>query len=151
MSDLHTQLRDAKSALDRERKHVRVGVAVILRRGNSILMGQRKGSHGAGTWSFPGGHLEIGETVADCAVREVREETGLEIVRSSVRKLTFTNDVFEAEGKHYVTLYVEAAWPGGEARVLEPDKCAEWSWVESPPEPLFLPVRNLLAEGLWRR
>lgn len=133
-------------------EHVRVGVAVILRRHDgAILMGLRKGSHGAGTWSLPGGHLEMGESVAECAWREVREETGLHILQSTVRKLTFTNDIFEAEGKHYITLYVEADSGGGEPRVLEPDKCDEWRWCSSPPEPLFLPIKNLLAEGLWRR
>ncbi|HTQ44147.1 MAG TPA: NUDIX hydrolase [Polyangiaceae bacterium] len=133
---------------------VRVGVAVVLRRRDgAVLMGLRKGSHGAGTWSFPGGHLELGESVAACAARELREETGIEIEPRATRKLTFTNDVFEAEGKHYVTLYVEADWTGREPRLLEPNKCEGWRWCTSPPGPLFLPIRNLLSgdgAAIWR-
>lgn len=131
---------------------VQVGVAAIIRREGRILMGKRKGSHGAGTWSFPGGHLEWNETVAKCAAREVEEETGLIVSFNGFSKLTYTNDVFTTEGKHYITLYVEAEWPGGEARIMEPNKCEEWRWVSSPPEPLFLPVQNLLEDGFnpWR-
>jgi 8-oxo-dGTP diphosphatase len=51
----------------------------------------------------PGGHLEHGESFADCAKREALEETGLEI--GNIRFLTATNDVME-EGKHYVTVFV---------------------------------------------
>jgi 8-oxo-dGTP diphosphatase len=136
---------------------VRVGVAVILRRGDRVLMGLRKGSHGAGTWSFPGGHLEPGETVFECASRELREETGIDVEPRRFRKSTYTNDVFQAEGKHYVTVYVEGwrpPWPGDpaldptpEPKILEPEKCAEWRWQGSPPSPLFLPIENLLKDG----
>jgi 8-oxo-dGTP diphosphatase len=137
-----------------DRPLVRVGVAVLLRQGSAVLMGLRKGSHGAGTWSFPGGHLEPGETVIECAARELREETGIALDPHDFRKVTFTNDVFEAEGRHYVTLYMETSRGAGLAKpkVLEPDKCAEWRWWSEPPSDLFLPIRNLLADGfeIWR-
>lgn len=124
---------------------VRVGVAVIVRRGALVLMGKRKGSHGAGTWSFPGGHLEFGETVFQCASRELEEETGLSL--ASPRKLTFTNDIFSVEDKHYVTLYVEGDNYDEEPTVKEPDKCEKWCWFAAPPSPLFLPVQNLINSG----
>mgnify|MGYP000485579306 FL=1 len=80
---------------------VRVGVAVIIMRQNTILLGERIGAHGANTWATPGGHLEFGESVEQCAIREVFEETGLNI--SQITKLDFTNDIFSAEKKHYIT------------------------------------------------
>ena len=58
---------------------VRVGVAVIIMRQNTILLGERIGAHGANTWATPGGHLEFGEAVEQCAIREVYEETGLNL------------------------------------------------------------------------
>ena len=116
-------------------------------------MGKRQGSHGEGTWSFPGGHLEAGESVIACARRELFEEAGIAVPLSSFRKLTFTNDIFRSEGKHYVTLYVEAdAWHGMPApEIREPEKCAGWAWFESPPSPLFLPIQNLILDGfpIW--
>ncbi len=117
-------------------------------------MGRRKGSHGDGRWAFPGGHLELGETVAKCAAREVLEETGVPISPLDFHKLTFTNDIFVVEDKHYVTLYMATRWPDAapEPRVMEPNKCEVWRWCTSPPSPLFLPVENLLKSGFdpWR-
>lgn len=56
-----------------------------------------------GSWQFPGGHLEHGEELLDCAVREALEETNL--VLQGVKIATQTNDVFVTEGKHYITLF----------------------------------------------
>jgi len=125
---------------------VRVGVGVILIRDHKILLGERIGSHGANTWSTPGGHLEIGESIEACAIRETLEETGL--VVNSVQKFAFTNDVFESEEKHYVTLFVTTSDFTGEPKLTEPDKCKQWQWFElnDLPHPLFLPIQNLLKE-----
>ena len=121
-----------------------VGVSAILVRGETVLLGRRLASHGAGAWQFPGGHLEFGESVVDCARREVLEETGLML--ASVRLGPYTNDVFVAEGRHYITLFVIAEDAGGDAVVREPEKCAEWAWFrwDALPAPLFLPIANLL-------
>ena len=60
---------------------VLVGVAVLLvdreRHPGCILVGERKGSHGAATFATPGGGLEFGESWSECGVREVKEETNL--------------------------------------------------------------------------
>jgi 8-oxo-dGTP diphosphatase len=63
----------------------------------------------AGTLQCPGGHLEYGESFADCAKREALEETGLEV--GDVKFFTATNDVME-EGKHYVTIYMTGVITG---------------------------------------
>lgn len=136
---------------------VRVGVAVVLRwngRDDRVLMGLRKGSHGADTWSFPGGHLEPGETIFECASRELREETAIARDPNCFRKLTYTNDIFLSEGKHYITIYVETDFNGDTPwpEVMEPEKCAMWRWQDAPPSPLFLPIENLLKDGfpIWK-
>jgi len=125
----------------------RVGVAVIILRGGRVLFGKRRGSHGAGTWALPGGHLEFGESVEGCAIREVAEETGL--LLESVRLGPYTNDIFQHERKHYVTLFVVAHSAFGNPEVREPEKCECWAWFpwEQPPEPLFAPLRNVVHSG----
>ncbi|MEZ8824576.1 NUDIX hydrolase [Vibrio sp. 10N.261.55.A7] len=126
---------------------VRVGVAAVILRDGKVLLGERMGSHGANTWATPGGHLELGESIEACAKRETLEETGL--VVESFRKLGFTNDIFDQENKHYVTLFVVASQSSGEPMIMEPNKCKQWKWFElnDLPEPLFLPLTNLLKES----
>jgi 8-oxo-dGTP diphosphatase len=125
----------------------KVGVGVIVTKDNKVLLGQRKNAHGAGSWSFPGGHLEFNETLETCARREVLEETGLHL--KNLRPATFTNDIFTLEGKHYVTLYVTAEYDSGELQVREPEKCERWAWFawDDLPQPLFVPLQNLLQQG----
>lgn len=122
----------------------RVGVGLVVRRGDELLLVRRRGAHGEGTWSTPGGNLEFGEEPAICAVREAREETAVEV--GAPRFLAVTNDVFEAEGKHYVTLWYEADYRAGEAANAAPYELSEVAWFrhDELPEPLFAPLRRLL-------
>jgi 8-oxo-dGTP diphosphatase len=125
----------------------RVGVGVIVLREGLVLLGKRKGSHGAGTWALPGGHLEFGESIDDCARRETTEETGLRL--KTIQPGPYTNDFMASESKHYVTLFVQASAEGGEPQVLEPEKCEGWAWFKwsELPENLFLPLKHLLKQG----
>jgi len=127
-------------------KSVRVGVAAVILREGKVLLGERIGSHGANTWATPGGHLELGESIEACAKRETFEETGL--VVNGFKKLSFTNDVFENEGKHYVTLFVVASSNSGEPQISEPNKCKQWKWfnLDELPAPLFLSMSNMLKD-----
>lgn len=130
-----------------EARRPKVGVGVFVVKDNKILMQKRIGAHGVGTWSLPGGHLEFGESVEDCARREVLEELGVEI--KNIRLGPYTNDIFETEGKHYITLFVISDYKSGEPRVLEPDRTTDFNWFSwgSLPQPLFLPLDNLIKSG----
>jgi 8-oxo-dGTP diphosphatase len=121
----------------------KVGVGVIVLKDGRVVMQKRRNKHGHGTWSFPGGHLEAGESFEDCARREVMEEIGIDI--ANLRRGPSTNDIFTEEDKHYITVFMIADYAGGDIRVMEPDVTEEWRLVEwdEMPEPLFLPVANL--------
>ncbi|KAK3936402.1 Nudix hydrolase 1 [Diplogelasinospora grovesii] len=141
-----------------QERHVRVGVAAIIQDGRDrVLMGIRKGSHGAGHWQFPGGHLEMGETYFQCAERETLEETGLKV--HAEKLVTITNDIF-SDTKHYITIFVKCRRGDNEQQpqATEPDKCAAWSWIslselkdlynnEAEDQKLFLPILNLIREN----
>jgi mutator protein MutT len=60
---------------------VRVAIAVIFdAEGESVLIGQRTDKQPlGGYWEFPGGKCDAGETPEECLIREVREETGIEV------------------------------------------------------------------------
>ena len=125
----------------------KVGVGVIVIKDDFVLLGKRKNSHGNNTWNFPGGHLEFNENIAECAKRETKEETNLEV--SNLYYGPYTNDVFINENKHYVTAFVIAHTKKGSLKIMEPDKCEEWRWFKwnQLPETLFLPIKNLIEIG----
>lgn len=133
--------------IESNRKRPYIGVAVIVVRQGRVLLGKRINAHGAGTWQFPGGHLEYGESIEACARRELMEETGLSI--ETLHLGPFTNDFFEAEKKHYVTLFVIADQTTGDPVVREPEKCERWGWFfwAQLPRPRFLPIVNLLKQN----
>ena len=149
--------------------HPRVGVGVILFNEKSeILVGKRKGSHGAGQWALPGGALEWGETSRGCALRETQEEVGIDLLHETT---TSSENVFSPEDddeekgsifhacecqidekNHWITLfalfYVGEGLRGRE-RTMEPHKCEGWFWKKPSDidEPMFEPLKKLLESG----
>lgn len=127
--------------------HTRVGVGVIVVRDGCVLLGLRRSAHGRDTWALPGGHLEFGESVRECARRELHEEAGLTL--GGVRQAPYTVDFFAESGAHYVTLFVEALDVTGDPVLCEPEKCAGWHWFpwNALPNPLFAPLASLHESG----
>lgn len=124
----------------------RVGTGVIIVRENKVLLCKRLGKLGTDTWGFPGGHLEFGERLEDCAVRETLEETGL--VVKNPRVITAVSDLIG--DRHYVTVYLRVDYVDGEAQVMEPEKCAEWQWFvwDELPQPLFPSITSMLKQAI---
>jgi len=78
-------------------------------------------------------------------LREFREETG--ITASHPQFVALTNDIFAAEHRHYLTVWVRVEYLSGEARLAAPEESTEIGWFgwDDLPQPLFLPMQNLLA------
>ncbi len=106
---------------------VRVGIGVMILKDGKVLLGKRKGSHGAGEYAFPGGHLDYMESFEDCARRETREECGVEI--ENIR-FQFVANLRRYKPKHYAHIGLIAGWKSGVPRVLEPEKCDGWQWYD---------------------
>jgi len=123
---------------------VRVGVGVLIRRGDEVLLVRRRAVHGSGTWSTPGGHLEMGESPEACARREALEEVGITV--GDVEFRAVTNDVMESDGRHYVTLMMEGELVSGEPRPLAAHELSDVRWFrwDDLPEVLFQPFLNLV-------
>jgi len=104
-----------------------------------VLLGKRRGSHGEGEYAWPGGHLEYMESFEECARREVREETGMEI--ENIRFLRLVN-LKEYAPKHYIDVGLIADWKNGEPKIVEPNKIESWNWYDTNklPTPLFAPL-----------
>jgi 8-oxo-dGTP diphosphatase len=108
-----------------------VGVGLLVVKGEQILLGNRKGAHGAGEYAGPGGHLEHGETIDECVMRELEEEAGPDIRIKNLGFLCFIN-LRKYLPKHYAHIHMVADWGSGEPSIMEPDKQAGRS-----EEPLF--------------
>lgn len=124
-------------------KVIKVGIGILVFKDGKVLLSKRKGSHGAGEYASPGGHLEFGESIVECARRECREETGIEI--KNIRFLRLFN-LKQYAGKHYIDIGLVADWKSGGLKVLEPEKAEGWNWydLDKLPKPLFGTVKTFL-------
>jgi len=127
----------------------KVGTSSMVLKQGKVLLGKRKGSHGAATWATPGGHLEHGETVEECAARELFEETGL--IAKSLQRGPYTSDLIMPH--HYITLFVFITKFEGELSCLEPHKCEGWQWFDwdDLPKPLLPPLQTFVQEYGFER
>lgn len=126
-----------------EKLYPKVGVGVMIFKDNLVLLGQRKSSHGAGEYSFPGGHLEYMESFEECAVRETQEECGIEI--TNIRFQLLANLKMYAP-KHYVHIGMIADWKSGEPQILEPENMDSWQWYDlnNLPSPIFFGTKIII-------
>ena len=113
----------------------KVGVGVIFVRDNRVFLAKRHGSHGEDTWASAGGHLELGESLEECARREAAEELGLDV--GDLRFLCVSNII--AYGTHYVDVEFLGDVGQQEPRLVEPEGFTECGWfpLDNPPQPLF--------------
>ncbi len=105
-----------------------VGVGVVVWRGDRLLLIRRGKPPMRGRWSLPGGRQELGETVRETAIREVREETGVEIRLGALLDVvdTIRRDETGAVALHYTLVDFDADWIGGEAAGASDADCARW-------------------------
>lgn len=110
-------------------KFIKVGIGVMILDDNKVLLGHRSkdkkdtgGIFEIDCWTLPGGKQEYFETFFECAKREVKEETNLEI---GELKLFGAADDIQPD-RHYITLHIIAKKHSGELKVMEPTKEDRW-------------------------
>jgi 8-oxo-dGTP diphosphatase len=118
--------------------HPEVCVGAVAVDERQILMVRRGRGPAAGAWSVPGGRVELGETLAEAVVRELREETGLEGVCGSL--VGWAERI--GAGYHFVILDFWVTIVAGDKPAAASD-AAEAAWV-----PLEQVATLTLAEGL---
>lgn len=113
-----------------------VGLGVVIVNNNGkILVGKRKNSH-APYYSIPGGKLDLGESFEEGIIREVKEETDLDIREPEVIAVTNNLGTYKEDGVHFISIILLVKSFSGEPRVMEPEKCDEWLWVDPKKIPL---------------
>ncbi len=134
-----------------ERPVAAVG-AIVFREGKVLLV-RRGVEPSAGLWSIPGGAVELGETLHEALVREVKEETGLEV--KPTRLVDVYNTIVEREGRiqyHYVIIDYLCEYVSGdlqassdveEVRWVDPSSLGDYRTTSTTP----LAVRKALELG----
>jgi 8-oxo-dGTP diphosphatase len=87
-------------------------VGVVCLRGDAVLLIRRGTPPRQGEWSLPGGRIEPGERAVDAAMRELREETGVEARITGL--VDVVDGLFPEAGRHYVLIDYAAEWVSGE-------------------------------------
>jgi len=136
-----------------------VGVGGVVVRDGRVLLIRRGKEPLRGRWTVPGGTVELGETLQQALVREMREETGVEVEPLEVLTVF---DRIEREGErivyHYVIVDYLCRWCSGEARAASDALEAAWvaavelSGYDLPPKALEVVThglrRNVASLGL---
>ncbi len=130
-----------------------VGVLAVVLRGERALIVRRANPPMAGRWGFPGGVLELGETVGAGAMRELFEETGVVAEPSGTLTVidTIDHDDEERVRHHYVLVAVLGIWRSGDGTAG--DDADEVAWLSHaeivarglPTAPALLPLIDLAA------
>jgi 8-oxo-dGTP diphosphatase len=107
-----------------------VGVGAVVVKEGQVMLVRRANAPNQGQWSIPGGTVELGETLAQAAVREVREECGVEIEPGEVLS---TFDLIQRDEKgrilyHYVLIDLLARYVSGEP--IAATDAMEVRWVD---------------------
>ena len=132
MSELKNKLKPGKD-------YIGVGCgAIIVNDKNEVLLLKRNANSRMhpGSWTRPGGAMEVGETPEEAVVREVKEETGIDV--EIVRFLEMAHDIDNEKNKYWVALGFLARHVGGEVINVEPDKHDDIRWfsLDNLPEGL---------------
>jgi len=139
------------------KKRVGTGFGVVLEKDGKILLGRRhpdpdkadSAFRSAGEWSLPGGKLDWGETFEEGAIREVKEETNIDIKNPEVISVHNCKN----EHAHFVTVGLIAREWQGEAEVMEPDEMTEWGWfpLDDLPSPRYFPSFEVIGNYLEKK
>jgi ADP-ribose pyrophosphatase YjhB (NUDIX family) len=132
----------------------RVGVGAVIWKGGQVLLIRRAAPPRQGKWSLPGGMQHLGETLAEAIIREIKEETGLEVRLGEVVAVV---DLIERDAAgdveyHFTVIDYEADWETGEA--IAGDDAAEAVWADPLHlSPFDLPrlQQSVIAKALSRR
>jgi len=111
------------------------GVVVLIEKEGTVLLGRRKGGFGAGKWGLPQGYIEFEEDFLSAAIREVKEETGLDV---EIRSIINVVSNLLSPRLHTLAIVLLAGVVAGELCACDDLETLEWIPLAGPlPEMAF--------------
>mgnify|MGYP001149866447 CR=1 FL=1 len=111
------------------------GVVVVIEKDGQVLLGKRVGGFGEGKWGLPQGYIEFEEDFLTAAIREVKEETGLEVEIRSILNVV-SNRL--SPSLHSLAIILLAGVVAGEPRAGDDLETLQWIPLSGPlPEMAF--------------
>ena len=104
-------------------------VSLLIVDGGMVLLGKRLGPPGKGTWSLPSGYVEYGDDFLTAAIKEAREETGLQV---EIRAIVQVLSSFVSPWYHFLGLYLAADVIGGELEAGDDLEAVGWYPMGGP-------------------
>lgn len=102
----------------------KVGVNVVVLKGDQVLFIKRANEPGKGKYDFPGGFVDYGEDGWQAAIREVKEEAGIEVKDLVI--LDSTNQLYEENITVCDIIFATTAWTG---EIAVADDAASFAWL----------------------
>lgn len=116
-----------------------VGAHILLIRDGNIFLIRRTRGDWKGHYALPAGHVDEKEPVTAAAIREAKEEVGVDIEVADLQFVHVINRVREHSGKETIEFFFTAKKWSGEPTNCEPEKCDDAQWF-----PLTALPKNLL-------
>jgi len=105
------------------------GVVIVIEKDGQVLLGKRTGSFGKGKWGLPQGYIEFDEDFLSAAIREVKEETGLDV---KIRSIINIVSNFLSPGLHTLAIVLLAGVEAGEPCAADDLETLEWFPLSGP-------------------
>lgn len=127
--------------------YIGVGVgAFILNEDNKLLLHKRAVPAEKDHWCIPGGRLEMFEKLEQAVIREVKEETDLDV--EVIKLMGICDHIIKEESAHWVAASYLCKIKSGEAKIMEPDKASDMKWfdLDDLPEKLTITTKKALSD-----
>jgi 8-oxo-dGTP diphosphatase len=123
------------------------GVVVLIEEDGQVLLGRRSGSYGAGKWGLPMGFIEFDEDFLTAAMREVKEETGLDV---EIRSILSVVSNFLSPRLHTLAIILLARVIGGEPCAADDLEALQWFPLAGPLPELAFEADAHICERYYR-
>ncbi len=126
---------------------IKASVGVIIQDAdNKILLGKRQNVIGANTWGLPGGHIKIGESIFECAKREVFDEVGIDLINFELVEVSEMVNT-GADFQLVEIGYKSKKWEGI-VELKEHKYCSEWGFfpLDKLPGEIFAPHKAIVEK-----